>query len=226
MKARSLLVAVLLLVGCNSRPVLRYGPLTYVAIGASDTVGIGAADPDKDAWVAQLFAHLPAGSRFVRLGVSGSTAEQALTEQVPKAEEAKGDLVTVWLAVNDFNSLMPVERYAAALDSILIRTSVHGERVFVGNIPDLTTLPSYKAIPSNIVHGRVDEWNAEIRRVVAKDHAVLVDLVAPSRTLSAQGKSMISEDGFHPSTDGYRLLSDVFWAAISKDPKIGKRVSR
>ena len=43
----------------------------YVAIGASDTVGVGATDPTTGSWPARVAALLPPGSAYVNLGVSG-----------------------------------------------------------------------------------------------------------------------------------------------------------
>src|SRR4051794_17555751 len=89
-----------LLVGCT-RPtqtaVAAPRPLTYVAIGASDTVGVGAASPETDSWPAVLWTRLPPGSQFVNLGVSGSLLHQALDQQLPVAIDMQPDLVTVWL---------------------------------------------------------------------------------------------------------------------------------
>src|SRR5579863_5847124 len=87
-------------------------PLTYVAIGASDAVGIGAANPETDGWVPRLGAQLGPNVHIVNLGVSGSTLSQALQEQLGPAVDAEPDVVTVWLAVNDFNAQVPLERYA------------------------------------------------------------------------------------------------------------------
>src|SRR6266545_1206838 len=75
--------------------------LRYVAIGASDTVGVGSADPRTGAWPARVAARLPAGTDYVNLGVSGSLAAQAAREQVPAAVRLRPQLVTIWLAVND-----------------------------------------------------------------------------------------------------------------------------
>src|SRR5438045_5013738 len=71
-------------------------PLTYVAIGASDTVGVGAGSPDTESWPAVLWWRLPPGSQFVNLGVSGSLLHQALDQQLPVAIDMSPDLVTVW----------------------------------------------------------------------------------------------------------------------------------
>ena len=57
--------------------------------------------------------------RLVNLGVSGSTLAQALQEQLGPAVDAQPDVVTVWLAVNDLNARVPLEQYAADLETLL-----------------------------------------------------------------------------------------------------------
>src|SRR5579859_4813434 len=94
-------------------------PRTYVAIGASDAVGVGATNPEADGWVPRFAAHLGPNVRTVNLGVSGSTLAQALDEQVGPAIDSQPDVVTVWLAVNDLNARVPLTDYAADLDTLL-----------------------------------------------------------------------------------------------------------
>src|SRR5947208_9135743 len=72
-------------------------PLVYVALGASDSVGVGAANPAQESWVAQFHRRLPPGTRLVNLGVSGFKLRQALDQTLPVALDAKPDLVTIWL---------------------------------------------------------------------------------------------------------------------------------
>ncbi|HVF11659.1 MAG TPA: SGNH/GDSL hydrolase family protein [Actinomycetota bacterium] len=210
------LVAGLLIAGggCNSQTAELTQPVTYVAVGASDTVGVGAKDPVKDAWVAQLHRRLPKGSKFVRLGVSGSTAAQALVEQIPRAEKEEADLITVWLAVNDFNARVEVSEYQATLTTILRRLGAGGSHVFVGNVPDLAFVPIYKAIPKVLLSRRIEEYNQAIDAAADETGAFVVDLFEPSQELAKDGGSFISEDGFHPSEEGYRLLADAFWKEI------------
>src|SRR6266536_2015082 len=73
-------------------------PLTYVAIGASDTAGVGVEDPEREAWVNVLAQALPQPVRVVNLGISGATARQAVDDELPQALdvlEGMPGLVTV-----------------------------------------------------------------------------------------------------------------------------------
>src|SRR2546428_7060267 len=63
-----------------TKPAIR-----YVAIGASDTVGVGASDPRVGSWPARVAARLPGGPAYVNLCVSGSLASQAAPQQPPHA---------------------------------------------------------------------------------------------------------------------------------------------
>ncbi|MBV9580206.1 MAG: hypothetical protein JO057_16585, partial [Chloroflexi bacterium] len=53
-----LVAATLALATVACSPPAAARPITYVAIGASDAVGVGAADPEKDGWVPQFGARL------------------------------------------------------------------------------------------------------------------------------------------------------------------------
>lgn len=225
----SVLVAlVFVAAGClESDTKVQYGPVTYVAVGASDTVGVGTTDPVNQSWVAILNRRLPEGGKFVQLGVSGTTAERALVEQVPKAVDSNPDLITVWLAVNDLHRFIPAENFGTTLEAILIKLRSTNARVFVGNLPDLSQLPLYSGIPKVLMNQRVREYNEEIDNRASDAGAVVVDLFPLYELQSEKStKSLVSSDGFHPSEEGYKVIADAFWLAIQRDSVIGPRVSR
>lgn len=204
-------------VGCAPAPAATASPrpLTYVAIGASDTVGVGAAAPDRESWPAVLHRKLPAGSRLVNLGVSGTLLHQALDQQLPVALDSDPDLVTVWLAVNDYGARVPLARYATELDTLLGTLRAQTDAVIlVGNIPDLRALPA----ASRFDLRDVDRWNAAIEEVAQRHAATLVDL-RPTWHEVAEHPEYISGDGFHPSSAGYGRLAEVFYAAAA--PHVG-----
>jgi acyl-CoA thioesterase I len=202
-------------------------PEVYVAVGASETVGVGADDPATQAWPRVLHDTALPRTRFVDVGVSGSTVRDALTGQLVRALAEDPDVVTVWLAVNDAISLVPVADYEQTLDNLVHALRQGGRtEVLVGNVPPLDRLPAYRAclpgsrvtdvacvlplVPSPAeVRATVADYNAVIARVVRREGAVLVDLSA-ERDLAR----LTSDDGFHPSTRGHRVVARAFAAAL------------
>jgi lysophospholipase L1-like esterase len=187
----------------------------YVAIGASDSVGIGANDPATEGWVPRFSTRLGPDVQLVNLGVSGSTLAQALDEQLGPAVDAQPDVVTVWLAVNDLNARVPLERYATDLDALLGQLETTHARVLVGNVPDLGRLAAYRGIDPALLQAEVDRWNQVIADTTVRHGAVLVDLFAGWQEV-ANHPDYLSQDGFHPSSDGYRRLADVFAQALTE----------
>jgi len=211
------LAGVVLAVSCSGPPadlVRAPRPLVYVAIGASDAVGIGAADPARDGWVPVLYRKLPLDSRLVNLGISGSLARDAVVQQLPVALDADPDLVTIWLAVNDFAAQVPLEEYTASLDQLVgtLTMQTHA-RVVVANIPDLTQVPAFGGVPPDALEAAIERWNAAIADVVDRHGAVLVDLYSYGAELAGRPE-LVGSDGFHPSAQGYRRLAEVMWATI------------
>ncbi len=187
----------------------------YVAIGASDTVGVGATDPTTGSWPARVAALLPAGSAYVNLGVSGSVAVQAKDQQLPGAVAQKPTVVSVWLAVNDMNATIQPASYRDALgaivDGLVARTDA---KIFVGNVPDVRGVPAYRDVDKNALLAQITAYNDVIAAVVktAPGRVFLVDLFTGSGPLVST--ITVSGDGFHPSDEGYKLIADRFAVAM------------
>jgi lysophospholipase L1-like esterase len=203
------LLAAALVIAC-SRPATAAAPLTYVALGASDAVGVGAAAPETEGWVPRLGSMLGPDARVINLGVNGSTLSQALKEQLGPALDARPSLVTVWLAVNDLNAGVPLPRYEADLETLLSEINQAGRCVLVGNVPDLTQAPRYQRADPMALRATIQQWNAVIAGVAERHGAAIVDLDARWRELTERPE-YISADGFHPSSEGYARLATVFF---------------
>lgn len=191
------------------------GVIHYVAVGASDTVGVGALDPVRGSWPARIAALLPAGSTYSNLGVSGSLTAQAATEQLPRAIRERPTIVSIWLAVNDMNAGVAPADHAAALARIVDGlASSTDARIFVGNVPDLRAVPVYADTDPELLAALVRQYNDGIARVARRhgDRVVLVDLHTGSAELMTD--VTVASDGFHPSDAGYILIADRFAAAM------------
>ena len=214
-------------------------PLTYVAVGASETVGTGADKPQTEAWPRVLAAKLGEGGRqvsFTSVGFGGARVAEAVASSAPKVEQLQPNLVTVWLNVNDLiNQLRGLGTTPAFEQSLgeLVRRSRRGgaTTVLVANTPALDRLPAYiECLDPNGsrcllppafrvfvprpegLNAVVDAYNQAIARVVQREGAVLVDLHAASLEAREEGReaSLVSADGFHPSTAGHAAVAATF----------------
>ncbi len=189
--------------------------IRYVAIGASDTVGIGASDPATGSWPARIASLLPPGSAFVNVGVSGSIALQARTAQLPGAIAQRPTVVSIWLAVNDMNATIEPASFAndlgAIVDGLVSGTEA---KIFVGNVPDVRPVPAYKDADKVALFRLITAYNSAIAAIAAKHpgRVVAVDLFTGSAELVST--MTVSGDGFHPSDAGYQLIADRFAAAM------------
>lgn len=190
-------------------------PDRYVAIGASDTVGVGASDPRTGSWPARVAARLAPGTTYTNLGVSGSLAAQARTQQLQPAVDASPSVVTIWLAVNDLNAGVTATAYRDVIDGFLGELVGRTQaRIFVGNVPDLRAVPAYRGIDAAQLGAQVAAYNRGVAEVAAKypTRVVVVDLFVGSADLMSTGT--VAPDGFHPSDSGYQLIADRFVAAL------------
>ena len=192
-------------------------PLVYVALGASDAVGVGSDTPVSQGYVPLLAAHLPKGSHTLDLGVNGIHLREALTAELPLALSTSPDLITIWLVTNDFIGGVVYNDYMQDLATLLshLRSGTRA-RIFMANLPDLTRLPAFSGDTSAQKASMFDEivrWNAGIAQQAARYGVTLVDLFQRGSEITAHPE-YISGDGFHPSPAGYARLADVFWQAI------------
>jgi len=190
--------------------------IKYVAIGASDTVGVGASDPAKGSWPAIVASRLPAGSPpYTNLGVSGSLALQAVTQQLPGAIAQRPNVVSVWLAVNDLNATIEPASFAESLSQIVDGLVQKSEAtIFVGDVPDLRAVPVYAGVDKARLLAGIQAYNDAIAKIAARNPArvKVVDLFTGSAALVSSGT--VSPDGFHPSDEGYRLIAERFASAM------------
>ncbi len=192
--------------------------LTYVAIGASDTFGIGTDNPQTQSWPVDLSKDLGQSVHLVNLGIPGVHADSALHVEVPIALDNHPDVVTVWLAVNDLADNVPLAQYTHNLDNILtsLQTLTPHTRIAVANVPDVTLLPRFRSSDAQVLHGRIAAYNTAIATLVQRHHVVLVDLYARWQDL-ANHPDYISDDGFHPNVYGYAAIAAIFYQVLQEN---------
>jgi len=203
----------------TGQQLLAHGPITYVALGASDAVGVGSNKPGSQGYVPLIADRLPKGSHLLNLGVSGIKLHAALQEELPLALSTSPRLITIWLVANDFVAGVRYDDYMQDLDTLLkqLRGGTQA-RIVMANLPDLTKLPAFSRRTTEqkaTMLTQIRRWNAGIAALATRYHIALVDLFVRGRALTTHPE-YISGDGFHPSPSGYVQLANYFWDAIKE----------
>ena len=187
--------------------------LTYVALGASDTFGVGTDDPRNQNWASDLATMLGKHVHLINLGIPDIHLHSALGVELPVALDSRPGLVTVWLAVNDLADNVPVASYSHDLNLLLTRLQAANPhmRIAVANVPDLTQLPHFQSYDLEALRTRILAYNEAIASAVSAHHVLLVDLYVNEL---AQHPEYISSDGFHPNALGYTRVAEIFYQVL------------
>jgi lysophospholipase L1-like esterase len=184
-------------------------PSVYVALGASDAVGVGADHPTSEGWVPLVSQALPDNPQLINLGISGATLSDIISQELPVALDARPAWVTIWPGINDLRHGVSRETFAANLDALLEQLAQQTTaRVVVLNMPDLRLVPAFASVDQVSLEQAVRDWNDTIARAAHQHNAILVDLYGHSDEIAGHEED-ISSDGFHPSTAGYRRIADL-----------------
>lgn len=195
--------------------------ITYVAIGASDTFGLGTDNPYDENWATDLANLLgPSHIHLINLGVPGITVQDALNLELPIALDAHPNLITIWLGVNDIVANVPANSYASNLNTLLarLRANAPHARIAIANIPDLTLLPYFTQtdpVDPAVLTQEILAYNTIIASAARRYQAILVDLTQQNYNLQKHPE-YISSDGLHPNDIGYQQLAKVFYEALQQ----------
>jgi acyl-CoA thioesterase I len=189
--------------------------IIYLAIGASDAAGVGAA-PLTRGYVFRIADELDARVNQVflaPLAIPGASAEQLDSAlELFLESEIEPNLVTVWTGPNDVIQGEDAGDFEDELGEIFERLRDRTDGLVVaGNIPDLTQLPRFRNDPDDdVTRERIEQFNEAIA-AQAEDHDVLlVDLYG-----EPVGDDLVSDaDGFHPNNQGHARIAEEFLKVI------------
>lgn len=201
----------------DDAPPILEGPLDYLALGASDAVGIGAS-PLENGYVFLIDDALEEERGedvdLTNLGIPGALADDILDvlEIAVLVTGHRPDIVTLWTGANDLTQGRTPEDFGADLDAILeLLRRETSALIFVGDLPDLTALPRFVEDPDDdVTLERVAAFNAVIANQAALHGARLVPLSA----LPVEAELTSDLDGFHPSEEGHARIAEAFLEVI------------
>jgi acyl-CoA thioesterase-1 len=190
--------------------------LRYVALGDSYTIGTAINEDGR--WPSQLVARIPGLDLAANLGVNGYTSRDVIQRELPALDQLRPEVLSLLIGVNDVVQRVPEATYRANVAIILdtIVRYVGAARAFV------VTTPDYTVTPSGLAFGDPAQQAAGIRA----NNAILTELAAARRIAvvdihdlslrAASDRSLVADDGLHPSAAQYATWVDRIEPAIRR----------
>ncbi len=181
--------------------------MRYVALGDSYTIGTSVAPADR--WPDQLVRALgpvePTLQLVANLAVNGYTSADLILAELPALGALTPGFVSVLIGVNDVVRQVPLERYAANVETILDQVSavVPPERIVAVSTPDYTVTPAGADYGDpRRQHDGIVAVNDILARSAAARGIAHVDIFDLSLRAAADPR-LIAHDGLHPSGAQY-----------------------
>ena len=196
---------------------MKTGAIVYVALGDSTGAGVGARE---GGYVARLFKRIEErrpGSTLSNVCVSGATTEDLLRDQLEKGVAMNPDLVTVGIGINDIGHGLTLEQFSKNFEEILstLKEKTRAQ-IVVTNLPDVSSAPRIPSVMRSTYQGQIDQFCQRLEEI-AKRHGVTVfDVYSLTKDELPSHPEYFSNDGFHPSDEGYELWATQMWPTVAK----------
>lgn len=186
--------------------------IRYLALGDSLTQGVGAPDEQTGAFPALLSQRWRADGCAVELrnvGVSGHTAGQVVSDQLPAIEDFKPTLIMFQAGANDIATGVPISEYRENIGTVLDSATGSGARVIVLAQNEWFRSPEGQNYGTDLAAQRT-AFDAALMEETTARGAEFVDLRPLYQQQADEG--LWVKDGIHPTADAY----DAWSAEIAK----------
>jgi acyl-CoA thioesterase I len=190
------------------------GAIRYLALGDSLTQGVGAPDEQTGAFPALLSERWRADGCDVELrnvGVSGYTAGQVVTDQLPEVESFQPTVITFQAGANDIANGVSISEYRKNIGTVLDAATASGARVIVLAQNEWFRSPEGQNYGSDLAAQRTAFDAALIEETTARG-AEFLDLRPLYQEQAEAG--MWVEDGLHPTPEAYEAWSAEIASAV------------
>ena len=190
------------------------GAVRYLALGDSLSQGVGAPDEQTGAFPALLAEQWRGAGCEVELqnaGISGYTAEQVLTDEVPQIDDFRPTLITFQAGGNDIVSGVTLEEYRQNVKSVLEAATDSGARVIVLAQNEWFRSPEGKTYGEDLATQR-EAFDAAMIEEASAAGAEFVDL-RPTYKQQADADQWV-EDGIHPTPEAYAAWAGELAGAV------------
>lgn len=188
--------------------------LSYLALGDSYTIGENVAEDMR--WPVQLVKQLRTKEIEINepkiIAKTGWTTDNLLNAMDANLGDEKYDLVSILIGVNNQfqnKSIIDYENDLNTIFSEAIQASKTGkEGVFVVSIPDYGATP-FGASNAAEIGREIAQFNVVLERVASEYNLEFYN-ITPISKMAKSDRSLVANDGLHPSGKMYKLWVDLF----------------
>lgn len=193
------------------------GPVVYVALGDSTGYGVGARE---GGYVKRLFDRINERrptSTLLNLCVSGATTDDVVRGQLDRAVELNPDLVTVGIGINDIGHGLTLEQFSKNYEKILstLKEKTHAQ-IVVTNLPDVSSAPRIPDSMRSTYQRQIDQFCQRLVEIAERYGVTIFDIYTITKNELPSHPEYFSNDGFHPSDEGYELWATQMWPTVAK----------
>jgi acyl-CoA thioesterase-1 len=184
--------------------------VNYLPLGDSYTICTGATE--KESWPYIMTGHLNEAKIKTTLldnpARNGYSTQNVIDYELPLLKKLQPNFVTLLIGVNDWVRGVPAVKFQKNLAYILdaVQKQLEGNnRCILITIPDFGVTPAGK----NYSGGRdiskgLEEFNNIIKEEAKKRNLPVVDIFEVSKKMK-DDKSLVADDGLHPSAKEYAV---------------------
>ena len=186
----------------------------FLALGDSYTIGEGVEPGQR--WPVQLAAALRVQGIAIAdpeiIATTGWTTDDLAVAIDTADPRGPYKLVSLLIGVNNQYRGLPLDEYRRQFAELLGRAIAFGgdepSRVLVLSIPDWGVTPFAEGRDRGMIAMEIDAFNAINRAEALRGGARYVDITPASRRARTD-RSLVAEDGLHPSAEMYRLWAEL-----------------
>ena len=137
--------------------------------------------------------------------------------QLQPGVDKSPQLVTVGIGINDIGHGFKIDQFAKNYEQILttLKEKTQAE-IVVSNIPDVSSAPRIPASLRSEYQRQIITFNERLEEIARRHGVTIFDVFTITQRELPLHPEYFSNDGFHPSDQGYELWAEQMWPTLSR----------
>jgi len=193
--------------------------LKYAALGDSLTAGVGTNNY-SESFAYSIGKELSKNNKvvFKDFSLLGARTEDVIDKGLLKGVvEDEPNIVTLLIGVNDVRENIAEKdfrkNYEYIVDELIGKTDA---KIYLINIPFIGSSTLYLPPYNWYFKNKTIQFNKTIKEISEKYNLTYIDIATPTEEIFKKDGLYYSADSFHPSNNGYKVLTQVIYDNINR----------